>query len=161
MTREQGSIDLPSVFRIDVVPTNSANPAMNVADNRLDVAIVESLKDLIKGQERQNQLLEELIRQMNAGQRQRTQELNQWKSANPQLASSCRLAAEALGRVQSQFLFQITEEVRDNEEHLADGEFMLQEFVDRFGPRLAHLNGVLQVLAQLSGPVSAESGGMD
>jgi hypothetical protein len=31
-----------------------------------------------------------------------------------------------------------------------DGEFMLNEFVDRFGPRLAHLNGVLQVLAQLS-----------
>jgi hypothetical protein len=30
-----------------------------------------------------------------------------------------------------------------------DGEFMLNEFVDRFGPRLAHLNGVLQVLTQL------------
>ena len=27
---------------------------------------------------------------------------------------------------------------------------MLNEFVDRFGPRLAHLNGVLQVLSQLS-----------
>jgi hypothetical protein len=26
----------------------------------------------------------------------------------------------------------------------------LSEFVDRYGPRLAHLNGVLQVLAQLS-----------
>jgi hypothetical protein len=26
---------------------------------------------------------------------------------------------------------------------------MLNEFVDRFGPRLAHLNGVLQVLSQL------------
>jgi hypothetical protein len=31
-----------------------------------------------------------------------------------------------------------------------DGEFVLSEFVDRFGPRLAHLNGMLQVLAQLS-----------
>jgi hypothetical protein len=31
-----------------------------------------------------------------------------------------------------------------------DGEFMLNEFVDRYGPRLAHLNGVLQVLSQLS-----------
>ena len=30
-----------------------------------------------------------------------------------------------------------------------EGEYMLNEFVDRFGPRLAHLNGVLQVLAQL------------
>jgi hypothetical protein len=32
-----------------------------------------------------------------------------------------------------------------------DGEFVLSEFVDRFGPRMAHLNGVLQVLAQISG----------
>jgi len=30
-----------------------------------------------------------------------------------------------------------------------EGDFMLNEFVDRFGPRLAHLNGVLQVLTQL------------
>jgi hypothetical protein len=27
---------------------------------------------------------------------------------------------------------------------------MLNEFVDRFGPRIAHLNGLLQVLSQLS-----------
>jgi hypothetical protein len=40
--------------------------------------------------------------------------------------------------------------VVDNEESLVDGEFMLNEFVDRYGPRLAHLNGVLQVLSQLS-----------
>ena len=43
----------------------------------------------------------------------------------------------------------LTSEVNANAEALADGEFMLTEFVDRFGPRLAHLNGVLQVLAQL------------
>ena len=36
-----------------------------------------------------------------------------------------------------------------SEENLLEGEFMMNEFVDRFGPRLAHLNGVLQVLAQL------------
>jgi hypothetical protein len=35
---------------------------------------------------------------------------------------------------------------------LIDGEFMFNEFVDRHGPRLAHLNGVLQVLAQLGNP---------
>ena len=34
---------------------------------------------------------------------------------------------------------------------------MLNEFVDRFGPRLAHLNGLLQVLSQLSGPTNSNS----
>jgi len=33
---------------------------------------------------------------------------------------------------------------------MEEGEFVFNEFVDRFGPRLAHLNGVLQMLSQLS-----------
>jgi hypothetical protein len=35
---------------------------------------------------------------------------------------------------------------------------MLTEFVDRFGPRLAHLNGLLTVVAQLGAqPAAAEA----
>jgi hypothetical protein len=84
--------------------------------------------------------------------------LNQWKAANPELARGCRLAAETLSQVQVEFLNSITREVTDNADVLMDGEFMLNEFVDRFGPRLAHLNGVLQVLAQLgAGPNPASS----
>ena len=41
----------------------------------------------------------------------------------------------------------MTNEIHENADVLMDGEFMLNEFVDRFGPRLAHLNGVLQILA--------------
>jgi hypothetical protein len=116
------------------------------------------LRQLIAAQDRQNELLEELVHQMGAAQRQRAAELNQWKQANPQLARRCREAAEALGKVQTQFLQNVTEEISDNAEVLMDGEFMLNEFVDRFGPRLAHLNGVLQVLSQLAGgPAPAES----
>ena len=66
------------------------------------------------------------------------------------LARSCRLAAEALSKVQTEYLNSLTDEITDNYETLRDGEFMLNEFVDRFGPRLAHLNGLLQVLSQLS-----------
>ena len=36
-----------------------------------------------------------------------------------------------------------------------EGDFLLNEFVDRYGPRLAHLNGVLQVLSQLSNTPAA------
>ena len=66
------------------------------------------------------------------------------------MAERCRVAAESLARVQAQFLDNITQEICENIEMLVDGEFMLNEFVDRYGPRLAHLNGVLQVLSQLS-----------
>ena len=60
------------------------------------------------------------------------------------------MAAEALSQVQVEFLNTMTHEINENVDALMDGEFMLNEFVDRFGPRLAHLNGVLQMLAQLS-----------
>jgi hypothetical protein len=52
--------------------------------------------------------------------------------------------------VQQQFLANMTQEIADSDESLVDSDFMLNEFVDRFGPRLHHLNGVLQVLSQLS-----------
>ncbi|MBN1909099.1 MAG: hypothetical protein JW818_05115 [Pirellulales bacterium] len=108
------------------------------------------LQDILSAQDRQNELLEELVTQVGAAQRQRATELGQWRQANPVLAKACREAAEALSRVQTEFLISLTEEVRENADVLMDGEFMLNEFVDRFGPRLAHLNGVLQVLSQLS-----------
>jgi len=94
--------------------------------------------------------MEELISQLTLGQKQRSQELTQWKQANPRLARSCRMAAESLGRVQAEFLESLTAEVNANYENLIDGDFMLNEFIDRFGPRMVHLNGLLQVLSQLS-----------
>jgi len=108
------------------------------------------LRGILAAQDRQNELLEELVNQLGGAQRQRVTELGQWKQANPALAHSCRKAAEALSRVQVEFLNTMTDEINQNAEGLMDSEFVLNEFVDRFGPRLAHLNGVLQVLAQLS-----------
>lgn len=110
----------------------------------------ELLRDVLSAQDRTNELLEELLGVMATQQKQRAQELHQWRSANPQLAEACRSAAEALSRVQVEYLERMTEEINDTAEDLVEGEFMLNEFVDRFGPRLAHLNGVIQVLAQLS-----------
>jgi hypothetical protein len=108
------------------------------------------LRELLAAQDRQNELLEELVGQLGGAQKQRATELGQWKQANPGLARKCRSAAEALSKVQTEYLASLTEEINENYETLRDGEFMLNEFIDRFGPRLAHLNGLLQVLSQLS-----------
>jgi hypothetical protein len=111
---------------------------------------VALLRGILAAQDRQNELLEELVNQLSGPQKQRSAELGQWKQANPELARGCRVAAEALGQVQIEFLNGMTREINENVDALMDGDFMLNEFVDRFGPRLAHLNGVLQILAQLS-----------
>lgn len=135
---------LSPVFRIDVSAEAEAEPRKSK-----DQILIDLMRHMVAAQQQQNQLLEQLVQQNNAANQQRASELQQWKDANPELARSCRDAAETLSRVQTQFLDNLTEEIRDSEESLADSEFMLNEFVDRFGPRLAHLNGVLQVLAQL------------
>jgi len=108
------------------------------------------LYQLVAGQDRQNELLEELVNQLGAAQKQRAADLGQWKQANPHLSESCRRAAESLSKVQTEFLDGLTDEITENFDTLMGGEFMLNEFVDRFGPRMAHLNGLLQVLSQLS-----------
>jgi len=144
----QDSNEFPPVFRIDVSADPSATPPASGQSG--DAAIIALLRQVVIGQNKSNQLLEELVQQQNVSQRQRATELGQWKDANPDLARCCRSAAETLSRVQTEFLKSLTDEVVDNEDALMDGEFMFNEFVDRFGPRLAHLNGVLQVLSQLS-----------
>jgi hypothetical protein len=136
----------PMFSQIDVTP--AAYPAGSAV--RQEAEQTRLLRELLAAQDRQNELLEELVGQLGASQRQKSHELGQWKQANPHLARSCRTAAEALGKVQAEFLESLTSEINANYENLLDGEFMLNEFVDRFGPRMAHLNGLLQVLSQLS-----------
>lgn len=146
MSQESPRTRPPLFSQIDVSPT--ALPA--APTGRQDVEQTRLLRELLAAQDRQNELMEEMMGQFSAVQKQRANELGQWKQANPHLARNCRMAAEALGKVQTEFLESLTAEVTDNYENLLDGEFMLNEFVDRFGPRMAHLNGLLQVLSQLS-----------
>jgi hypothetical protein len=140
----------PLFTQVDISPSALTSTTANGEPEQTRL-----LRDILTAQDRQNELLEELVNQLTAPQKQRNQELGQWKSANPELAQHCRAAAETLSRVQTEFLNSLTQEVNENAEVLCDGEFMLNEFVDRFGPRLAHLNGVLQVLAQLGAPASS------
>jgi hypothetical protein len=130
--------------------TLSAHPGSAASGLSHEAEQTRLLREILNGQDRQNELLEELISQVGAHHRQRQAELGQWKQANPGLAKSCKLAADALSKVQAEFLDSLTREVNDTAEDMMDGEFVLNEFIDRFGPRLAHLNGVLQVLSQLS-----------
>ena len=129
---------------IDVSPSSSSGADKEQSHTEF------LLQHLLAGQQRTNDLLEELTKMMAAPHKQRASEINQWKETHPFLSKSCRRAAEALSEVQTEFLRKLTDEITEHSEHFLEGEFMMNEFVDRFGPRLAHLNGVLQVLSQLS-----------
>src|SRR5437868_4502312 len=96
--RHQASSLFPPV---DV--TAGAHMASPTATDRHDVEQTRLLRDILAAQDRQNELLEELVSQLGANHRQRSQELVHWKNANPDLAQNCRAAAETLSRVQTSF----------------------------------------------------------
>ena len=135
----------PLFSQVDVTTAARPQSVLSASSDQ-----TELLREILAAQDRTNELLEELASTVAATQKQRASELNQWRSAHPALASACREAAEALTRVQIDYLDRMTEEINDTSDDMVDGEFMLNEFIDRYGPRLAHLNGVIQVLAQLS-----------
>jgi hypothetical protein len=136
----------PPIFsQLEVGPGTQHQAVLSPQDEQAAL-----LRDVLSAQDRTNELLEELVGVMATAQKQRANELNQWRSAHPALATACRDAAEALSRVQIEYLDRMTEEINDSSDDMVAGEFVLNEFIDRFGPRLAHLNGVIQVLAQLS-----------
>jgi hypothetical protein len=135
----------PLFSQVDVTTAARPQPVLSTREDQ-----TELLREMLASQDRTNELLEELSSTLAASHKQRANELNQWRNAHPALSSACREAAEALTRVQIEYLERMTEEINDTSDCLVEGDFMLNEFIDRYGPRLAHLNGVIQVLAQLS-----------
>ena len=82
MSQEQSRSRAPLYSQIDVsqgpgyvgVPHGARGP---------DTEQTHLLRQLLAGQDRQNELLEELVSQLGAAQKQRAVELGQWKQANP------------------------------------------------------------------------------
>ena len=108
MSREPRQFDFASMFSIDVTPTTAARTD---ADGTLGEVMVGLLRQIVDSQHKQNDLLEELLANINTHHNKRQSELGQWKDANPDLSEACRTAAETLGKVQTQFLYSLTEEV--------------------------------------------------
>lgn len=133
--------------QIDITASSQGDASMR--SHRHENEQTELLHQILAALDRNNDLLEDVVANALANQRQRGDELQRWRQANPGLARNCKQAAESLAQVQAEFLHNLTAEVEENADAMGDGEFVFNEFVDRFGPRLAHLNGVLQMLSQL------------
>lgn len=152
---------LSPVFSINVsADSGNANANPNAQPRPVDVgaALVALTRQMIEAQNRQNQVLDQLLQvskqllqNSTQSNNQRQNELNQWRNAHPELVRSCRSALETLSGVQTEFLQKMADEVEASKDELSDSEYMFSDFLDRYGPRMAHLNGVLQVLNHLCG----------
>ncbi|MDD3470675.1 MAG: hypothetical protein PHE53_11965 [Thermoguttaceae bacterium] len=143
--------------QVTSIPENVPTTGNVVSNGAGTAEMVLLLRQLVISQNRTNQLLAELLQVTIAPQQQRAKELALWKSEHPELAQSCRESVDALLKIQRGYLETMTMEVQDGEETLNDSEFMFNEFLDRFGPRISYLNSMLQLFGQLSAAPAAKS----
>lgn len=85
-------------------------------------------------------------------------ELERWQTSHDAVLDDCKTALGQLEQVHSSLMRDLSEYVDENHENLIDGDFALSDFVDRFGPRLAHLNTMLAVLRPLAAATKKTEG---
>jgi len=145
---------------MEVSPTGQG-PARLVPNYNDPIALLHYLVNLqTQTLEVQRQLLDiqrqqlELAREAaQVSREQRTRqiaELERWQNGHESVLENRGESLSHLEKVHAALLGQMAEYVEENHDNLMDGEFALTDFVDRFGPRLAHLNTMLAVLRPLA-----------
>jgi len=75
--------------------------------------------------------------------------LARWQQEFPDLAEGCRKAMPILERSYGRMLVELAERLSEDDDPL-DSDFALQDFLDRYGMRLAQLGTILNLVAPLA-----------
>jgi hypothetical protein len=117
----------------------------NLQSQTLDVQ-----RQMFEMQRQQLEISRELL-QVNREQRARqASELERWQASHEPILENCKETLSKLEQVHASLMNELGIYVEDNHENLLEGDFSLSDFVDRFGPRLAHINTMLAVLRPLA-----------
>jgi hypothetical protein len=76
--------------------------------------------------------------------------LSRWQQDFPELPTACRQVLPLLERAYGAIIAALVEELQQNGEDALDNDFALQDFLDRYGMRLAQLGNILNVVAPLA-----------
>ena len=107
-------------------------------------------RQILQNQQQQLELVKEAAQIAREQRSRQMAELERWQSGHERVIDQCRESLGQLEQVHSALMGELVNHVADNHENLVDGDFALTDFVDRFGPRLAHLNTMLAVLRPLA-----------
>ena len=83
--------------------------------------------------------------------------LSRWQNDFPDLSDGCRRAMPLLERCYGQLISDLTDKLSDDD--ALDNDFAVQEFLDRYGMRLAQLGTILNLVGPLAdaGPPQSDS----
>jgi hypothetical protein len=138
-------------FQIDVTSTQPALPAELPAAPPPAAETVDLLRQILEVQREQLTYQRAAAAAHDMTARWRAF-LARWQGEFPDLSEGCRKAMPHLERCYGQLIADLT--VRLTDEGGVDNDFALQEFLDRYGMRLAQLGTIINLVAPLaeSGP---------
>jgi hypothetical protein len=116
---------------------------------------LELLRQMISLQQEQVGLLKMQIAAQDSGAKWRAF-LARWEPEFPSIGTACKQALPALERTYLGLVRELTERVNAAESGDLDDEFVLGEFLDRFGIRLGQLGNILGQLAPLADASTGE-----
>ena len=76
--------------------------------------------------------------------------LGKWEQEFPGLSNACKSATPMIEKAYWNLLFTMVQELSDSDGDALDGEFTLQDFLDRYAMRLMHLGHVLNSVGPLA-----------
>jgi hypothetical protein len=135
-------------FQIDVSSTSppraaDPSPAPTSADT------VDLLRQILEVQREQLAYQKAALQAHDMAARWRSF-LSRWKEEFPSLSDACRRALPALERCYGQLIVELTSHLHDQGNDALDNDFALQEFLDRYGMRLAQLGTILNLVGPLA-----------
>jgi hypothetical protein len=121
--------------------------------------LADLLRQIVGQQQEQIGLLKAQIANQDNGAKWRSF-LSRWENEFPQIGVACKQALPILERAYLELIRELTERVNAAEAADLDDEFVLGEFLDRFGIRLSQLGNILGQIAPLAdaAPTQTENG---
>ncbi len=116
----------------------------------LQSQVVEMQKQLVELQRQHLELTREMVHVSREQRSRQAAEIERWQQSHSTMIEACKPSLAKLEAVHASLMQELTQHIDENHENLLEGDFALSDFVDRFGPRLAHLNTMLAVLRPLS-----------
>ncbi len=111
---------------------------------------VEIQKQILQNQQQQLELAKEATQVAREQRARQMAELERWQNGHERVIDQCRESLGQLEQVHSSLMGELVNYVSEHHENLLDGDYALTDFVDKFGPRLAHLNTMLAILRPLA-----------
>ncbi len=112
--------------------------------------IQETQRQIFDIQRQQLEILRENLHYTRDQRARQISDLERWQNGHEDIIDSCKLALGQLEPVHASLMRELTVFVEENHDNLMEGDYSLSDFVDRFGPKLAHLNTILSILRPLA-----------